>query len=164
MGIFMEDAVQNKRSNSSGQAPLKESDLQRCVDSLQCIVCDLLIENERLRQKLAGEQMRAVCCPRAISSSSWKNPLIHPESWCIHAFPRRRTLQAFSCCFHSCHRLSFGVGSTGFVHNAVVRRTHPAAPRRPGDWNAGAASQRAGNASHHIANPQLQYREGLSRD
>jgi hypothetical protein len=29
---------------------LKETDLQRCIEALQCIICDLLIENERLRQ------------------------------------------------------------------------------------------------------------------
>ena len=31
------------------QILLKEIDLQRCIESLQRIVCDLLIENERLR-------------------------------------------------------------------------------------------------------------------
>jgi hypothetical protein len=34
------------------QALLKETDLQRCIEALQCIICDLLIENERLRQHL----------------------------------------------------------------------------------------------------------------
>jgi len=28
---------------------LKETDLRRCIESLQSIICDLLIENERLR-------------------------------------------------------------------------------------------------------------------
>jgi hypothetical protein len=32
------------------QALLKETDLQRCIEALQCIICDLLIENEKLRQ------------------------------------------------------------------------------------------------------------------
>jgi hypothetical protein len=32
------------------QALLNETDLQRCIESLQSIICDLLIENERLRQ------------------------------------------------------------------------------------------------------------------
>jgi hypothetical protein len=41
----------------SKQALLKETDLQRCIESLQCIICDLLIENERLRQYLAAEQI-----------------------------------------------------------------------------------------------------------
>jgi hypothetical protein len=36
---------------------LKETDLQRCIESLQCIVCDLLIENERLRQHLVASQI-----------------------------------------------------------------------------------------------------------
>ena len=36
---------------------LKETDLQRCIASLQCIICDLLIENEKLRQRLATEQI-----------------------------------------------------------------------------------------------------------
>jgi len=35
---------------------LKETDLQRCIESLQCIICDLLIENERLRQCSIAEQ------------------------------------------------------------------------------------------------------------
>lgn len=36
----------------SEQALLKETDLQRCIESLQCAICDLLIENEKLRQCL----------------------------------------------------------------------------------------------------------------
>jgi hypothetical protein len=36
----------------SEQAFLKETDLQRCIKSLQRIICDLLIENEKLRQHL----------------------------------------------------------------------------------------------------------------
>lgn len=35
---------------------LKEADLQRCIDSLQLIVCDLLIENEKLRQHLVTDK------------------------------------------------------------------------------------------------------------
>ena len=35
---------------------LKETDLQRCIESLQCIICDLLIENERLRQNLEADK------------------------------------------------------------------------------------------------------------
>ena len=51
--------MQNNRSDPSAvpgdpkltdQTLLKESDLQRCIEALQCIICDLLIENERLRQ------------------------------------------------------------------------------------------------------------------
>jgi hypothetical protein len=58
--------MQNNRSDPSvvpgdpklyKQALLKETDLQRCIESLQCIICDLLIENERLRQYLAVEQI-----------------------------------------------------------------------------------------------------------
>ena len=41
----------------SEQALLKETDLQRCIESLQCIVCDLLIENEELRQHLGAKQI-----------------------------------------------------------------------------------------------------------
>ncbi len=36
---------------------LKETNLQRCIESLQRIICDLLIENEKLRQRLATEQI-----------------------------------------------------------------------------------------------------------
>jgi len=51
--------MQNNRSDPSAgarspkltdQTLLKETDLQRCIESLQSIICDLLIENERLRQ------------------------------------------------------------------------------------------------------------------
>ncbi|HEY4050692.1 MAG TPA: hypothetical protein VGM27_27820 [Acidobacteriaceae bacterium] len=41
----------------SEQALLKEIDLQGRIESLQCIIRDLLIENERLRQQLAAEQI-----------------------------------------------------------------------------------------------------------
>ena len=33
---------------------LEEADLQRCIESLQYIICDLLIENEKLRQYLVA--------------------------------------------------------------------------------------------------------------
>ena len=58
--------MQNNRSDPSAvpenpklseQALLKEIDLQRCIQSLQRIICDLLIENEKLRQRLATEQI-----------------------------------------------------------------------------------------------------------
>jgi hypothetical protein len=58
--------MQNNRSDPSAvpenpklseQALLKEVDLQRCIQSLQRIICDLLIENERLRQYLVAEQI-----------------------------------------------------------------------------------------------------------
>ncbi len=39
----------------SDQAILKETDLRRSIESLQSIICGLLIENERLRQCLAAE-------------------------------------------------------------------------------------------------------------
>jgi hypothetical protein len=51
--------MQNNRSDPSAvpgdptlsdQTLLNETDLQRCIESLQSIICDLLIENERLRQ------------------------------------------------------------------------------------------------------------------
>lgn len=42
--------------NLSEQTLLKEADLQRCIDSLQLIVCDLLIENEKLRQHLVTDK------------------------------------------------------------------------------------------------------------
>jgi len=41
--------------NLSAQALLEEPDLRRCIESLQWIICDLLFENEKLRQLLAGE-------------------------------------------------------------------------------------------------------------
>jgi DNA-binding NtrC family response regulator len=53
--------MQNNRSDPSAvpgdpkltdQTLLKETDLQQCIEALQCIICDLLIENERLRQHL----------------------------------------------------------------------------------------------------------------
>jgi hypothetical protein len=40
--------------NLSEQALLEEMDLRRCIESLQSIICDLLSENEKLRQLLAG--------------------------------------------------------------------------------------------------------------
>jgi hypothetical protein len=58
--------MQNNRSDPSAvpenpklseQALLKEIDLRRCIQSLQRIICDLLIENERLRQYLVAEQI-----------------------------------------------------------------------------------------------------------
>jgi hypothetical protein len=58
--------MQNNRSDPSAvpgaptlteQTVLKEADLQRCIDSLQCIICDLLVENERLRQSLIAGQI-----------------------------------------------------------------------------------------------------------
>jgi hypothetical protein len=60
------DLMQNDRSdpsavarepNLSDQALPKETDLRRRIQSLQCIICDLLVENERLRQYLAAEQI-----------------------------------------------------------------------------------------------------------
>ena len=38
--------------NPSEHAILKETDLQRCIECLQSIICDLLVENEKLRQHL----------------------------------------------------------------------------------------------------------------
>jgi hypothetical protein len=58
--------MQNNRSDPSAapenpklseQALVKEIDLQRCIQSLQRIICDLLIENERLRHYLVAEQI-----------------------------------------------------------------------------------------------------------
>jgi hypothetical protein len=58
--------MQNNRSDPSAvlgdpkpteQILLKEAALQRRIESLQCILCDLLVENERLRQYLAAEQL-----------------------------------------------------------------------------------------------------------
>src|ERR1700737_3587526 len=40
----------------SGQALLKETDLRRCIELLQFIICDLLIENERLQQYLVADK------------------------------------------------------------------------------------------------------------
>lgn len=54
--------MQNSRSdppvgpaerNLSQRALLEEANLQRCIESLQWIICDLLFENEKLRQLLA---------------------------------------------------------------------------------------------------------------
>jgi hypothetical protein len=54
--------MQNNRSdppavptdrNLSERAPLEDANLQRCIESLQWIICDLLFENEKLRQLLA---------------------------------------------------------------------------------------------------------------
>jgi hypothetical protein len=42
----------------SEEALLEETCLQLCIHSLQCIICDLLIENEGLRYCLAAEQIR----------------------------------------------------------------------------------------------------------
>jgi hypothetical protein len=58
--------MQNNRSDPSAvpgdpkltqQTLLKETDLQRRIESLQCIICDLLIENEELRLRLAAKQL-----------------------------------------------------------------------------------------------------------
>jgi hypothetical protein len=58
--------MQNNRSDPSAvpedpklcePSLLKATDLQRCIESLQCMICDLLIENERLRQHQAAEQI-----------------------------------------------------------------------------------------------------------
>jgi hypothetical protein len=55
--------MQNSRSDSSAMREdpslsertlLEETDLRRCIESLQWIICDLLSENEKLRQLLAG--------------------------------------------------------------------------------------------------------------
>lgn len=52
------EVMQNNRSTLSAasgdsklaeQTLLTETDRQRCIESLQRIICDLLIENERLR-------------------------------------------------------------------------------------------------------------------
>jgi hypothetical protein len=40
--------------NLSERAHIEETDLRRCIESLQWIVCDLLSENEKLRRLLAG--------------------------------------------------------------------------------------------------------------
>ena len=40
----------------AAQTHPKEGDLQRCVESLQVIICDLLIENEKLRQHLIADK------------------------------------------------------------------------------------------------------------
>lgn len=42
----------------SEQALVTETDLQRCIQSLQYIVCDLLIENEKLRRCVATAKFR----------------------------------------------------------------------------------------------------------
>jgi hypothetical protein len=39
---------------------LEEPDLRRCIESLQWIICDLLSENEKLRQLLAGGSSNTV--------------------------------------------------------------------------------------------------------
>jgi hypothetical protein len=66
MALPSGDVMQSNRSDPSAlppdqklseQAILKQTDLQRCIDSLQGIICDLLIENERFRQCLAAEQI-----------------------------------------------------------------------------------------------------------
>jgi hypothetical protein len=55
--------MQNNRSDPSvvpadrslsERALLEEANLQRCIESLQWIICDLLSENEKLRQLLAS--------------------------------------------------------------------------------------------------------------
>ncbi len=40
--------------NLSEQSLLDEPDLRRCIESLQWIICDLISENEKLRQLMAG--------------------------------------------------------------------------------------------------------------
>jgi hypothetical protein len=56
--------MQNNRSDPSAvpadpkltdQTLLKEADLRRCIEVLQCLICGLLIENEKLRQRLVVE-------------------------------------------------------------------------------------------------------------
>jgi hypothetical protein len=47
-------------SKLTEQILLKETDLQRCIESLQCIICDLLIENEKLRRHLVAEQTSSI--------------------------------------------------------------------------------------------------------
>jgi hypothetical protein len=42
----------HRDSKLSEQALMKETDLQRCIESLQWMICNLLIENERLRQHM----------------------------------------------------------------------------------------------------------------
>jgi hypothetical protein len=58
--------MQNSRSDSSAMPEdpslleltlLEETDLRRCIESLQWIICDLLSENEKLRQLLAGGRL-----------------------------------------------------------------------------------------------------------
>ena len=39
------------------QTLLKEADLQRRTEVLQCIICGLLVENEKLRQRLVVESI-----------------------------------------------------------------------------------------------------------
>jgi hypothetical protein len=49
--------MQKNRSDPSAMSErilLEESDLRRCIESLQWIICDLLSENEKLRRLLAG--------------------------------------------------------------------------------------------------------------
>ena len=46
--------------NLCEQALLEEPDLRRCIESLQWIICDLLSENEKLRQLLAGGSSNTV--------------------------------------------------------------------------------------------------------
>ena len=43
--------------NLSERTLLEEPDLRRCIESLQWIICDLLSENEKLRQLLAGGRL-----------------------------------------------------------------------------------------------------------
>ena len=43
--------------NLSERALLEETDLRRWIESLQWIICDLLSENEKLRQLLVAEQI-----------------------------------------------------------------------------------------------------------
>jgi hypothetical protein len=46
--------------NPSERALLEETDLRRCIESLQWIICDLLFENEKLRQLLAGGSSKLI--------------------------------------------------------------------------------------------------------
>jgi hypothetical protein len=58
--------MQNNRSdpsampgnpNLSERTLLEEPDLRRCIESLQWIICDLLSENEKLRQLLSRRHL-----------------------------------------------------------------------------------------------------------
>jgi hypothetical protein len=65
MALSSGDVMHSNRSDSSTvpgdpklaeQTLLKEADLRRCIESLQCVICDLLVENEKLRQHMVADK------------------------------------------------------------------------------------------------------------
>jgi hypothetical protein len=83
--------MQNNRSDPSAvpgdpklteQTLLKETDLQRSIESLQRIICDLLIENEKLRQHLIAE--KSLSCDTAHRKARLSSQTETEDLSCCH--------------------------------------------------------------------------------